>query len=137
MKATTEKRKSAEALPNLGPAPIRLLAVVMALAGLALGDATQRSLSAEATSQAGQGAVLSQGGRLYDNHWTAVGSPSPNARHPLYPANAKQAPYATWRSFPAMDGITEARTGILASCLLASLIFPVWQEPTHQKSCNF
>ncbi len=45
----------------------------------------------------GEAAVLSLGGRLYDNHWAVTGRQPPSVRHPLAPAELDIAPAATWR----------------------------------------
>ncbi len=54
------------------------------------------SLSGDAPDAAAQ---LARGGRLYDNWMTETGAPTPDADHPLYPADAAYAgqPGATWR----------------------------------------
>jgi mono/diheme cytochrome c family protein len=54
-------------------------------------------LRAQAVVQPGQDAVLSFGGRLYDNHWTILNRQPPTSRHPLFPKQVKIAPGATWR----------------------------------------
>lgn len=75
-----------------------LLSGFIALLGTTFSAESQRAETAEiVTSQAGHGALISQGGRLYDNHWSALGRPWPNARHKLYPKDAKATPYTTWR----------------------------------------
>ena len=45
----------------------------------------------------GEAAVLSLGGRLYDNHWALLGRQPPAERHPEFPAEVEIAPATTWR----------------------------------------
>lgn len=45
----------------------------------------------------GEAAVLSLGGRLYDNHWAVLGRQPPSERHPQFPAEIDTSPQATWR----------------------------------------
>ena len=45
----------------------------------------------------GEAAVLSLGGRLYDNHWAVLGRQPPPERHPQFPTEVEIAPEATWR----------------------------------------
>ena len=45
----------------------------------------------------GQAAVLSYGGRLYDNHWVVLKRLPPSQANPLYPGDARNATTTTWR----------------------------------------
>jgi hypothetical protein len=45
----------------------------------------------------GEAAILSLGGRLYDNHWAVLGRQPPSRWHPLFPMKVKIIPSATWR----------------------------------------
>lgn len=49
------------------------------------------------TAKPGEAAVVSYGGRLYDNHWAMLRRQPPNSPHPLYPKALDVAPATTWR----------------------------------------
>ena len=68
--------------------------VVLALLVL---SASGSQLRAQAGAQPGEAAILSLGGRLYDNHWAMLGRQPPSRWHPLFPMKVKIVPSATWR----------------------------------------
>lgn len=45
----------------------------------------------------GQAAILSYGGRLYDNHWVVLKRSPPSRPNPAYPGDPRNAPTTTWR----------------------------------------
>jgi mono/diheme cytochrome c family protein len=53
--------------------------------------------SAQSGAKPGEVAILSLGGRLYDNHWAVLGRRPPSRWQPLFPQNVKIAPSETWR----------------------------------------
>ena len=57
-----------------------------------------RAQDVQATRQDhGQAALLSYGGRLYDNHWAVLKSSPPSQPNPAYPADASKTATTTWR----------------------------------------
>ena len=60
-------------------------------------SASGSQLRAQAGAQPGEAAILSLGGRLYDNHWAMLSRQPPPGRHPLFPKQMKITPAATWR----------------------------------------
>jgi mono/diheme cytochrome c family protein len=59
--------------------------------------ASGSQLRAQKRAQPGEAAILSLGGRLYDNHWAVLGRQPPSRWHPLFPMKVKIIPSATWR----------------------------------------
>ena len=45
----------------------------------------------------GQAAVLSYGGRLYDNHWVVLKRLPPSQANLIYPGDPRNATTTTWR----------------------------------------
>ncbi|NNE24948.1 MAG: c-type cytochrome [Rhizobiales bacterium] len=54
-------------------------------------------IGAAHAQEPGEAWTLSQGGKLYDNHWLVTGKPAPVKRNPDYPADVKALPADTWR----------------------------------------
>ncbi len=78
---------------------VSLVIVVIALLVLGLWNSSQPEAADKATVSLppGHAAMLSLGGRLYDNHWTLVKAKIPSGRHPLYSADAQVPDTMTWR----------------------------------------
>ena len=84
-------------------------------------------------SRAGEASILSLGGRLYDNHWTALRRRPPTRPHPLLAEKSDIAPEATWRcvschgwDYRGADGHLDAMVGGTA---LKSLVAQIGRDP--------
>lgn len=54
-------------------------------------------IASAGAQELGEAWTLSQGGKLYDNHWLVIGRPAPENRNPDYPADIAALPADTWR----------------------------------------
>jgi len=52
---------------------------------------------AQTNARPGEAAIVSLGGRLYDNHWLMLARQPPSRWQPLFPTKIRITPSATWR----------------------------------------
>lgn len=74
------------------------IGVMFALLVLSIVGSQLRAQSGtQAEVRTGEAAILSLGGRLYDNHWVVLNRQPPTSWHPLFPKKVKIDPFKTWR----------------------------------------
>ena len=95
------------------------------------------SRSAGSTTGPGQAAVLSYGGRLYDNHWVVLKRLPPSQANPLYPGDARNATTTTWRCVLVMVGITSAAGASSVKLVPNSLASPARKVATQNRLLGF